>query len=96
MSSIANAFADPNAIAKVKVVMLLPSHLQLRATPSTAAFMNDPSFVAKLEQIRANPSLLQMFMSDQRILQCLLALMGLDVTICFYYFYLSPGQGYNA
>lgn len=67
MNSVANAFAAPDAFAK------------LYANPSTAAFMRDPAFVEKLNQIRANPQLMQAHMGDQRILQALITLMGLSV-----------------
>ena len=40
--------------------------------------MKDPTFVSIVEQIRANPSLLQVYMKDQRVLQALLVLMGIS------------------
>eukprot|EP00048_Salpingoeca_helianthica_P022418 m.18097 g.18097 ORF g.18097 m.18097 type:complete len:585 (-) comp7293_c0_seq1:25-1779(-) len=64
-NALANAFKAPDAMDK------------LRANPTTAAFMKDPEFVKRVEAIRANPQLFQLYAQDQRLLQAVLTLMGL-------------------
>eukprot|EP00727_Mastigamoeba_balamuthi_P004771 m51a1_g14292 putative heat shock protein sti-like (553) ;mRNA; r:407189-409115 len=52
---------------------------RLRANPSTAAFLDDPAFVAAIEAIRANPQSFEEHVKDQRIMTALAVLMGINV-----------------
>lgn len=61
-------FSDPNMIT------------QLKNNPKTAELMKDPSLVAKLLQIQANPQAgLQTMLSDPRMMTIMGALMGIDM-----------------
>jgi stress-induced-phosphoprotein 1 len=66
MDKIGKMFSDPANLAK------------LTADPSTAAYMADPAFRAQLQAISNQPQNMQMLFSDQRMMQCLMVLMGLD------------------
>lgn len=64
-----NMFNDPQLISK------------LAANPKTAAFLSDPTFMAKLQQIKSNPnSNSQDLFSDPRMIQVLGVLMGVDMS----------------
>jgi stress-induced-phosphoprotein 1 len=52
---------------------------KLRSNPQTAAFLNQPDFVAKLTQIQQDPSKLQQNLMDQRIMASLGVLMGIPM-----------------
>jgi stress-induced-phosphoprotein 1 len=60
-------FNDPNILQK------------LAANPKTSAFLADPEFVAKINQMKANPSMTTDFFSDPRMIQVLGVLMGVDM-----------------
>ncbi|KAJ1730125.1 Hsp90 cochaperone [Coemansia biformis] len=50
---------------------------KLAANPKTAAYVADPSFVAKIRAIQANPNKLQEYADDQRITIAMFTLMGM-------------------
>lgn len=61
-----------------------PQLLQKLATnPKTSKFLADPSFMAKLQQIRNNPGNSQEIFSDPRMLQVLGVMMGVDMDMSF-------------
>lgn len=61
-------FSDPNLITKLK------------NNPKTAELIKDPSLVAKLLQIQANPQAgMQTMLSDPRMMTIMAALMGIDL-----------------
>ena len=60
-------FSDPQMIQK------------LAANPKTSKFLADPSFMAKLQQVRNNPNDTQAMFSDPRMIQVLGVLMGVDM-----------------
>lgn len=64
-----NMFSNPNLIAK------------LAGNPKTLPFLSDPTFMQKLTQIQQNPKSLDFgeLMGDQRFLQVLGVLMGVDM-----------------
>lgn len=64
-----NMFSDPNLVAK------------LAANPKTLPFLSDPSFMQKLSEIQQNPKGMDIgaLMGDQRFLQVLGVLMGVDM-----------------
>ncbi|PQE22727.1 stress-induced-phospho 1 protein [Rutstroemia sp. NJR-2017a BVV2] len=63
-----NMFNDPQLISK------------LAANPKTAAFLSDPAFMSKLQQIKSNPNNTQDLFSDPRMIQVLGVLMGVDMS----------------
>jgi len=67
MGSLGNVFAQPDVLAKIA------------ANPQTAAFLADPSFVAKLEELRANPNAISKHLQDQRVLSVMGMLMGVNI-----------------
>ncbi|KAL1490159.1 hypothetical protein ABEB36_012898 [Hypothenemus hampei] len=52
--------------------------MRLRSDPRTAAYLNDPEFLALLAQLQSNPQSLGMKLQDPRILTTLTVLMGID------------------
>jgi len=62
-------FSDPQLIQK------------LAANPKTSKFLADPSFMAKLQQIRSNPNDSQAMFQDPRMIQVLGVLMGVDMSM---------------
>ncbi len=61
-----------------------PQLLQkLASNPKTSKFLADPSFMAKLQQIRNNPANSQDIFSDPRMLQVLGVMMGVDMDMSF-------------
>lgn len=57
-----------------------PQLLQkLAANPKTSSFLSDPSFMAKLQQMKENPKASPDLFSDPRMLQVLGVLMGVDM-----------------
>jgi stress-induced-phosphoprotein 1 len=61
-----------------------PQLLQkLANNPKTSKFLADPSFMAKLQQIRNNPANSQDIFSDPRMLQVLGVMMGVDMDMSF-------------
>ncbi|KAH6669313.1 putative heat shock protein sti1 like protein [Halenospora varia] len=67
MGGLGGAFNDPQLIQK------------LAANPKTSKFLADPSFMAKLQQIKNNPNDSQAMFSDPRMIQVLGVLMGIDM-----------------
>lgn len=64
---IGQMFSDPNLIQK------------LGKNPKTSAYLADPSFMAKLQAMQANPKNAQDLFSDPRMIQVLGVLMGVDM-----------------
>ncbi|KAF4819265.1 Heat shock protein sti1-like protein [Colletotrichum siamense] len=62
-----NMFNDPQLLQK------------LAANPKTSSFLSDPSFMAKLQQMKENPKASPDLFSDPRMLQVLGVLMGVDM-----------------
>lgn len=62
-----NPFADPNLEAK------------LAMDPKCKEFLNDPSFLFILSQLKQDPSKLSMFAKDQRIMTVLSVLLGIQM-----------------
>ena len=52
---------------------------KIKANPVTAKYMDEPDFVQKINMIVAQPALAQGLMQDQRIMNTVLALSGVDV-----------------
>lgn len=69
MGGLGDMFKDPNMIQK------------LAANPKTAAYLADPSFMAKLQQIQQNPLMSQDMFSDPRMIQVLGVMMGVDMEV---------------
>ncbi|KAM0477863.1 hypothetical protein ACHAPX_005629 [Trichoderma viride] len=69
MGGLGDMFKDPNIIQK------------LAANPKTAAYLADPSFMAKLQQIQQNPLMSQDMFSDPRMIQVLGVMMGVDMEV---------------
>jgi len=67
LSRLNNPFADPNLEAK------------LAMDPRTRDFMNDPSFMFILNQLKSDPSKLNMFTKDQRVMTVLSVLLGIPM-----------------
>jgi len=67
MGGIGQMFSDPGLIQK------------LAANPKTAAFLADPTFMAKLQQMQQNPNNAQDLFSDPRMIQVLGVAMGVDM-----------------
>lgn len=61
---IANLFSDPTNLQK------------LMTNPQTSAFLSQPDFMQKIQQIAQNPSMMQMHMSDPRIQTALGVMLG--------------------
>lgn len=51
---------------------------KMATNPKLSPFLAQPDVVAKLQQIQANPNLINTFMTDQRIMTIMMGLMGLD------------------
>ncbi|KAF5492293.1 Heat shock protein sti1-like protein [Colletotrichum siamense] len=62
-----NMFNDPQLLQK------------LAANPKTSSFLSDPTFMAKLQQMKENPKASPDLFSDPRMLQVLGVLMGVDM-----------------
>lgn len=52
---------------------------KLTADPSTRAFLQQPDFVRMMQDIQKNPSNLNMYLKDQRVMQALGVLLGLKI-----------------
>jgi len=65
LGQVAALFAAPDALAR------------LAANPKTVGFLTQPDFMAKLEEIRRDPSAVGTHFMDQRIMQSMTVLMGL-------------------
>ena len=68
MDGLGNLFGAPDVMAKIA------------ANPQTAAYLADPTFVAKLSELARDPKALNRHMSDQRILSVMGMLMGVNIT----------------
>lgn len=66
-AGIAKMFNDPNLIQK------------LASNPKTSSLVADPSFMAKLQDIKRNPSNMGAMFDDPRMIQVLGVLMGVDM-----------------
>ncbi|KAL5606639.1 hypothetical protein BROUX41_003036 [Berkeleyomyces rouxiae] len=62
-------FSDPNLIAK------------LASNPKTSAYLSDPSFMAKIQQLQSNPQGSPDIFSDPRMIQVLGVAMGVDMDV---------------
>lgn len=70
-----NMFNDPQLFQK------------LAKNPKTSGLLADPSFMAKLQRLRSNPSNIGQEMSDPRFLQVMSVLLGIDMSFG------DPGPG---
>jgi len=70
-ASLGSMFNDPQLLQK------------LASNPKTSKFLADPSFMAKLQQIKNNPANSQEIFSDPRMIQVLGVMMGLDMDMPF-------------
>ncbi|KAH8719137.1 hypothetical protein GQ44DRAFT_742025 [Phaeosphaeriaceae sp. PMI808] len=60
-------FSDPNMIQK------------LANNPKTAAYLADPDFMNKLQQLKSNPNAVGSYMQDPRFMQVMGVLLGIDM-----------------
>mmetsp|Transcript_3252 Transcript_3252/g.5469 ORF Transcript_3252/g.5469 Transcript_3252/m.5469 type:complete len:557 (-) Transcript_3252:445-2115(-) len=67
MGSIGNVFSSPDVLQKIA------------ANPQTAAFLADPTFLAKLDELRRDPKSISKHLQDQRILSVMGMLMGVNI-----------------
>ena len=67
MGSLGNVFGQPDVLQKIA------------ANPQTAAFLADPGFVAKIQSLQRNPSAIGQHLQDQRVLQVMGMLMGVNI-----------------
>ena len=68
-----------------------PQLLQkLARNPKTSSYLADPSFMAKLQQLKQNPNDIGQVMGDQRFLQVMSVLLGIDMSFG------QPGEGAGA
>ncbi|KAH8813151.1 hypothetical protein F5884DRAFT_671214 [Xylogone sp. PMI_703] len=67
LGGLGSMFSDPQLLTK------------LQNNPKTREFLNDPSFMSKLTQIKQNPNDSQSIFSDPRMIQVLGVLMGVDM-----------------
>ena len=51
---------------------------RMAANPSLAPFLSQPDIMAKVQQCQQNPALINTMMQDQRMIQIIMGLMGLD------------------
>lgn len=51
---------------------------KIRLNPRISHFLDDPSYVAKIQMLQKNPDTLSMFMKDQQIMVTMMALMGIS------------------
>lgn len=65
LSRQSNPFADPNL------------EMKLAMDPKTRAFLSDPTFMMMLNELKKDPSKLNLFAKDQRIMMVLSVLLGL-------------------
>jgi stress-induced-phosphoprotein 1 len=63
-----NMFNDPNMIQK------------LASNPKTAAYLADPDFMNKLQQLKTNPNDMGSYMQDPRFLQVMSVMLGIDMS----------------
>ena len=67
LGGLGNVFSAPDVIPKIL------------ANPQTAGFVNDPSFMMKLQEIQRDPSAIGKHMQDPRILNVMGMLMGVNI-----------------
>uniref|UniRef100_A0A7S0J1D4 STI1 domain-containing protein n=1 Tax=Calcidiscus leptoporus TaxID=127549 RepID=A0A7S0J1D4_9EUKA len=67
IGGLGNVFSQPDVLAKIA------------ANPQTAAFLADPTFKAKLEELRTNPQSISKHLQDQRVLSVMGMLMGVNI-----------------
>jgi len=68
---------DQNVMGMFQQIFAGDVASKLRANPTTAPFMSMPDFVNMITEIKQNPSNLQKYMSDQRVMAALGVLMGI-------------------
>ncbi|XP_018334472.1 stress-induced-phosphoprotein 1 [Agrilus planipennis] len=68
LGNLRNPFAGPEVIMK------------LRSDPRTRGYLDDPSYMALLQQLQANPNALAQNFQDPRVLTTLGVLMGIDLS----------------
>ena len=68
MGGLGNMFNDPKMFEK------------LAKNPKTSAYLADPQFMAKLQQMSRNPNSMGEMMGDPRILQVMSVLLGIDMS----------------
>jgi stress-induced-phosphoprotein 1 len=66
-AGLSRMFNDPGLLQK------------LAANPKTSGYLSDPSFMAKLEQLKKNPQMSPDMFSDPRMIQVLGVMMGVDM-----------------
>lgn len=67
MGGLGNVFGAPDVLQKIA------------SNPQTAPLLADPSFMAKLEELKRDPSSINRHLSDQRILSVMGMLMGVNI-----------------
>merc|ERR1719482_268565 len=67
MGGLGGVFGQPDVLAKIA------------GNPQTAPFLADPTFVAKLDELRRDPKAISRHMQDQRVLQVMGMLMGINI-----------------
>jgi len=67
MGQLGNVFGAPDVVAKIA------------ANPQTAPLLADPSFMAKIEELKNNPNSIGKHLNDQRILSVMGMLMGVNI-----------------
>ena len=68
LGGLGNMFSDPQMIQK------------LASNPKTSPLLADPSFMAKLNQLKQNPNAIGEAMGDPRFLQVMSVLLGIDMS----------------
>lgn len=66
-AGLGSMFNDPNMIQK------------LASNPKTASYLADPAFMEKLQQLKSNPNRVGEFMQDNRFLEVMSVLLGIDM-----------------
>ncbi|XP_014250313.1 stress-induced-phosphoprotein 1 isoform X2 [Cimex lectularius] len=56
-------------------------YTKLRADPRTRDFLNDPSYLKLLEQVRKNPQDFSLLLSDKRLVTTMSVLLGIDLNM---------------
>jgi len=67
MGALGNVFGAPDVVQKIA------------ANPQTAPLLADPTFMAKLDELKRDPSSLSRHLSDQRVLSVMGMLMGVNI-----------------
>lgn len=67
LGGLGNIFGAPDVLSKIA------------SNPQTAGYLSDPSFMMKLQQLQQNPESIGQHLSDQRIMQVMGMLMGVNI-----------------